>query len=152
MRLFPKLVYAINNLYWRITKPLTLGVRLLLIRDRSVLLVKHTYTNYWYLIGGGVKKHETLEQAARREALEEVGVRLGSLTLCGVYSNFSEGKSDHIILFVCSDFSVSGKTDSEIKEWKFFGLDELPEDISPATKRRIHEYLNNDGKPSVSAW
>ena len=152
MRLFPKLVYAINNLYWRITKPLTLGVRLLLIRDRSVLLVKHTYTNYWYLIGGGVKKHETLEQAARREALEEVGVRLGSLTLCGVYSNFSEGKSDHIILFVCSDFSVSGKTDYEIKEWKFFGLDELPEDISPATKRRIHEYLNNDGKPSVSAW
>jgi len=103
-------------------------------------------------VGGGVKKNETLEQAARREALEEVGAQLGNLTLCGVYSNFSESKSDHIILFVCSDFSVSGKTDSEIAGFRFFDLDKLPEDISPATKRRIQEYLDNDGNPSVALW
>ena len=152
MRLFSRLFYAINSLRWRITRPLTLGVRLLLLRDQSVLLVKHTYAKYWYLVGGGVKKNETLEQAARREALEEVGAQLGNLTLCGVYSNFSESKSDHIILFVCSDFSVSGKTDSEIAGFRFFDLDKLPEDISPATKRRIQEYLDNDGNPSVALW
>lgn len=30
--------------------------RILLIRDNHVLLVKHTYQNGWYTIGGGVER------------------------------------------------------------------------------------------------
>jgi 8-oxo-dGTP pyrophosphatase MutT (NUDIX family) len=152
LRILPRLLYSMNRLRWRITRPLTLGVRLLLVKDSSVLLVKHTYTNCWHLVGGGVKRNETVEQAARREAMEEVGAQLGRLSLFGAYSSFGEGKSDHIILFACDDFSTSGKTDREIESCRLFELNNLPDDISPATKRRILEYLNNDETPLCLPW
>ncbi len=152
MSLVPKLIYSLNRLHWRITSPLTVGVRLLLIRDDTVLLVKHTYVPNWYLVGGKVEKNETVEQAARREAREEVGAELGELRLFGLYSNFIERRSDHIAVFTCSDFTVSGKTDREIECFKVFRLNDLPGDISPATKRRIREYTNGSAKPAVSVW
>ena len=76
MNVITRLLHRINRLRWRITKPITVGVRLLLVRERTVLLVKHTYHRRWYLPGGGVCKGETLEDAARREAAEELGATL----------------------------------------------------------------------------
>ena len=66
-----KILYKANRLRWRITRPLTVGVRILLIRDGYVTLVRHTYQDSWYLPGGGVEKRETLEQAIRRELKDE---------------------------------------------------------------------------------
>ena len=84
MRSIIGLIYWINRLRWRVTKPVTVGVRLILTRDQAVLLVKHTYQRHWYLPGGGVKRGETLQEAARREAAEEIGAALGDLQLFGV--------------------------------------------------------------------
>jgi 8-oxo-dGTP pyrophosphatase MutT (NUDIX family) len=124
----------------------------LLIQDDTILLVKHTYLESWYLPGGGVKKGETLEAALRREVSEELGARLGGLALLGVYSNFYEYKSDHIVVFVCKDFALNGKRDNEIAAWSFFPVGELPLDISPGTRRRIEEYLRGDSSPPVGKW
>jgi 8-oxo-dGTP pyrophosphatase MutT (NUDIX family) len=136
-------LYQANQLRWRIASPLTVGVRALLITDNQVVLVKHTYLEHWYLPGGGVKKKETLEAAVRREALEEVGAELGELCLLGVYTNFSEYKSDHVVVFTCHDFTLTSKTGYEIEYVKLFPLHDLPADTSPATRRRLHEYLEN---------
>jgi 8-oxo-dGTP pyrophosphatase MutT (NUDIX family) len=152
MRLLPRALYGINSLRYRITRPITVGVRLILDQDRSVLLVKHTYQYDWYLPGGGVKRGETLEEAARREAAEEVGAELGELHLFGVYTNFYESKSDHVIVFSCDSLGLTGKTDREIARFEFFRLDELPEDVSPGSLRRIREYINGDGAPVFGTW
>ena len=61
---------------------------MILERDKAVLLVKHTYQRDLYLPGGGVKRGETLEEAARREAAEELGAQLMNIHLFGIYSNF----------------------------------------------------------------
>ncbi|MFC0651817.1 NUDIX domain-containing protein [Lederbergia wuyishanensis] len=74
--IFKKTLYKIYKLKWYISRPITLGVRILLIQDEKVLLVKHTYQNHWYLPGGGVEKSETLERAIRRECKEEIGADL----------------------------------------------------------------------------
>jgi 8-oxo-dGTP pyrophosphatase MutT (NUDIX family) len=65
MKPLPRLIYLFNRLIWRITSPTTVGVRLILERDQTVLLVQHTYQPHWYLPGGGVKKGETIEAGHR---------------------------------------------------------------------------------------
>jgi 8-oxo-dGTP pyrophosphatase MutT (NUDIX family) len=148
------LIYNAGKLFWRITKPITLGVRLLIIKDQHILLVKHTYQPAsWFLVGGGVKRNENLLEAARREAQEEVGAKLGDLKLFGVYTNYFDYKSDHVIVFVCHDFTLLGSSDIEIEKYEFFPLDNLPDNLAAGHKRRVLEYINNsEGIPFVGMW
>ncbi len=152
MRLLPRLLYQIGRLRWRVTRPVTLGVRLLLVRDGKVLLVRHTYQPYWFLVGGGVRRGETLEQAARREAAEEVGARLGELRLHGVYTNFFDYKSDHVVVFACADFTLSDVRSREIEQRAFFPCDQLPENTAAGHRRRIREYAEDRGTPLYGTW
>ena len=139
-RLLLRMAYAGMTLRRKLAEPITLGVRVLLIRDGEVLLVRHTYRDGWYLPGGGVKRRETLEDAIRREAREEVGAALDSLRLMGVYSNFVEAKSDHIAVFVSEGFTLTPVQSSEIAELRFVPLTNLPTAVSPGSARRIAEY------------
>ena len=146
-----RLLYRLNRLRWRLTRPLTVGVRLLAVCEGQILLVKHTYQDAWYLPGGGVNKGEALEEAMRREAREEIGATLNHLRLFGVYSNFFEHKSDHVIVFTCTDFELTGSTDHEIERFAFFDPHCLPDGTSPGTGRRIAEYLRNQ-EAVVARW
>lgn len=153
MKIIARIYYALNKFRWWLTRPLTLGVRLILMKDQSVLLVKHSYQNQlWFLVGGGVDKNETLEQAARREAHEELGAQLGQLSLFGVYTNFFDFKSDHVVVFVCDDFKLGNKTSSEIEAYQFFLLDALPENIAAGHKRRLDEYLKRGNGLRHGMW
>jgi ADP-ribose pyrophosphatase YjhB (NUDIX family) len=135
-----RLLYIGFRIYCFIFRPKTLGVRIMLIKDGRVLLVRQTYISGWFMPGGGVKRGETLDQAARREAREELDAKLGALNLLGVYTHFGDQKSDHNALFLCTDFTFSGRGDQEIAETRFFPLDALPEGLLPGHRRRVEEY------------
>jgi 8-oxo-dGTP pyrophosphatase MutT (NUDIX family) len=152
MKTLPRLFYQLNRLLWRITRPTTVGVRLILVKDQTVLLVRHTYQPHWYLPGGGVKKGEMVEAAARREVDEEFGAKLGDLRLFGVYTNFYEHKNDHVVVLSCEDFTLTGKTDREIEDLDFFRFDDLPAGISPGSMRRIREYVDGSRLPGIGMW
>ncbi len=152
MSILARLLHTAARLRWRVTRPITVGVRVILEKERAVLLVKHTYQEQWYLPGGGVGRGETLEHAARREAAEEIGAALGKLRLFGVYTNFYEHKSDHVVIFTCDDFALTGRTDAEIERFAFFGLDNLPDGVSPGTRRRLQDYTHDGGAPVVGMW
>ncbi len=134
-----RILYQLYRLILFFTRPLTLGVRVILLRNSSVLLVRQTYMDGWFLPGGGLKKHETFEQAARREAHEEVGAEIRQLSLLGAYSNFSEWKSDHNIVFFSRQFRLDGSHDREISDLRFFPLASLPGDLWPGHRRRLEE-------------
>ena len=135
---------------WRIFHPITLGVRILLIRDGEVLLVRHTYRPGWFLPGGGIKRRERLADAARREAREEAGATIGVLTLVGIYASF-HGKSDHVALFAATEFEVTGEHDEEIAQVEWFPIEALPRDVAPGTRARIREYQSVNG-PFTGDW
>ena len=116
----------------------------MMIRDRQALLVRHTYIEGWFLPGGGVKRGETLDRAARRETREETGEVLNNLSLVGAFTHFKEWKSDHNLLFLSTDFTFSGEHDQEIAEIRFFPLDNLPADLPAGHRQRLEEY--RDGK------
>ena len=138
-----KLKYSIARIVWRVTRPTTAGARAILVKDNKVLLVKHTYQADWYLPGGGLKKGETFEEAIRRELEEELEIRLMNLKLFGVYNNFYEYKSDTVVIFISDDFVLGSSKDNEIETFDFFQMDSLPNNVSPGTRRRITEYVNN---------
>src|SRR5689334_12317638 len=123
------LLYLGYRVYCFIFRPVRTGVRVMMIEGNKVWLVRQTYMPGWFMPGGGLKRSETLEQAARREAYEETGAELGTLQLMGIYTSFTDWKTDHNIVFICEDFKITGKPDHEIAEARAFPLNELPEGL-----------------------
>lgn len=147
-----RILYLLARCYWRIFKPLTLGVKLMLIEDDSIWLVQHSYQPGWFLPGGGVKRNEMLETAVRREANEELGAKLEDLSLFGVYTNESEYKNDHVVLFVSRKFIVGQTDKAEIRAVQKFPFHQLPTDLSRGTKRRIEEFMNGRSQAEAGIW
>ena len=148
------LIYGILRIYWHIFKPITLGVRAIVTNEKNeILLVKHTYQNFWFLPGGGVKKSETFEQAIKRELIEETGYEADIIELFGVYQNTYEGKRDNIVVFVCkSGKFVECSPSPEIEKYEFFSVDNLPENTSKGMKKRIEEFYNSSTIKNFGAW
>jgi len=143
-----KLAHRILRVYWFLVRPVTLGVRILLINEGQVVLVKHSYQDAWFLPGGGVKRGETLEQAIRRETAEECGAALHRVRFIGTYTNFVENKSDHVTLFLSQDFTIQEVGDPEIEMVSAFPFQELPENTSPGSRRKIAAFINESLEPT----
>jgi ADP-ribose pyrophosphatase YjhB (NUDIX family) len=147
-----RLLYLAHRIYCFFFRPLTLGVRVMMIQNDQVLLVRHTYMEGWFMPGGGVKRGETLDHAARRETREETGSVLNNLSLVGAFTHFKEWKSDHNLLFLSTDFTVSGKHDQEIAEMRFFPLDNLPADLPAGHRQRLEEYRDGNQPNPFGEW
>jgi ADP-ribose pyrophosphatase YjhB (NUDIX family) len=131
------------HLYWRFSRPVTLGVRGLVVDGTGrVFLVKHSYVDGWHLPGGGVETGETVLTALARELAEEGNIQLnGQPQLFAVYFNARVSRRDHVALFIVRDFHQDKlpEPNHEIIEHGFFALDALPDDTGRATRARLDE-------------
>lgn len=67
---------------------LVVGVRILVEDGEGrVLILRRSDTGDWGLPAGAMELGESLEEAMRREALEEANVRLGAIEVFGLSSN-----------------------------------------------------------------
>ena len=65
---------------------------------RPIVLIERRYPPPgWAIAGGFVDVGETVEAAAAREALEETGLRVGPLTLLGLYSDPARDPRGHTV-------------------------------------------------------
>lgn len=139
-----RLLLPVARFWWRMRQPRTLGVRAVVLDpDEQIALVRHTYADPWYLPGGGVDRWESYADALHRELAEEAGLSAARIErILGVYHNTSESKDDHIVAFVVrAQATPLRPTDRlEIAEARWFPLDGLPDNTSPASLRRIAEY------------
>lgn len=147
-----RLIYSIYRIYLFFVRPVQTGVRVLMIKDGQVLLVRQTYIPGWFMPGGRLKRGETLEQAARREVKEETGAVLGEMSLLGVYTHFKEWKTDHNIVFLSQDFTNGDLHDDEIAEVRYHPLEALPEDLWPGHRRRIEQFRNGLPGSQFGEW
>lgn len=155
MALHHRLIGQAARLYWRLWKPRTLGVRAVVLDETDrVALVRHTYSDLWYLPGGGVKKGESFETALHRELKEEISLSNARIErVLGIYHSRRDAKDDHIVIFAVR---VSAAQDlrrgdlMEIEDVRWFAMDEMPAEVSPATSRRLAEY--RAGIVGLGAW
>lgn len=116
----------------------------------EILLQLRTDNNCWGYSGGSVELDEVVEDAAKRELLEETGLIANKLEFFGIFS----GKDYHYIypngdevsnidhVYICRSYSGKLKPqESEVSELKFFPLDKIPENISPPIKKIIETYV-----------
>lgn len=117
----------------------------IIIEDGHVLFAKNNLDDYYYSIGGGVEVGETLEDAVKREVLEETGENYKIDRMLFFHENFFNGLGSlsglecHEIAFYflmkpkgkkeinCTSISTFGATESvywlpidKLKDYKFF--------------------------------
>ena len=138
--------------YGRLTRGMTLGVRAVLLKEGSVLLVRHSYVPGWYLPGGGVEAGESVHEALAREIAEEAGAVLtGPPQLFGLYRSAHADSRDHVALFVCRDWEQRAPLslpNGEIVAAEFFPAGALPGEATPGTVARIREALEGLTPPA----
>jgi 8-oxo-dGTP pyrophosphatase MutT (NUDIX family) len=135
----------------RFRVPISLGVRLLALDAAGhVLLVRQSYMPGLVLPGGGVEPGETAREAAMREAVEETGIAFGPPpVLFHLYLNRKLANRDHVALFVARGVQQPRvpRPGAEILWTGFVAPDDLPGDVTPATRRRIGEVLGGAAPP-----
>ena len=105
-------------------------VRVIVYRDDGkILLVRSRFSRQkWALPGGGVKHNESYEQAAVREALEEVGLRVHNLRYLGKANSHESYAKFSVRVFAAHTSDCDIKCNFEIMEARWFNGDHLPEE------------------------
>lgn len=118
-----------------------IGVGGVIFHNARVLLVKLTYgpaKGLWLIPGGLVDPGETLQEAIKREILEETGQMIKPLGIIGVRSmvRSTDNLTDLYCIFLCqleSDPQSLITEEEEIREIRWMPLNELDTD-STVTK------------------
>lgn len=115
-------------------------------KEWKFLMVRHKWKNYWSLPGGGLEDEESLQQAIKRECMEELNLKIKIIwnkiwldidhikelpsPICSYkieYNEFNWKKVKRLEYIFLSEIK-SGEISlqkSEIDEYKFFTLDEI---------------------------
>lgn len=151
VKIILKPLMLIRRLYWRLIKPTTIGVRAIILNNNNeILLVKHAYSNEWYLPGGKANKKEPLIDAIKRELREEVGIiSIESISPFHTYLNLYEYKRDYITVFIVHNYVIKRKAHFEIEKIGFFSSNDIPVNTSRGTKRRLREFFHNQNPENI---
>ncbi len=142
---YKRLLAKALHSYFFLTRGMTIGVRAACFNEQGELfLVRHSYVDGWHMPGGGVERGETALDALAKELKEEGNLEFGAPpVLVHVYYNRLTSKRDHVLFYRCDGVTQTGprKPDAEIVETGFFSLEDLPEDTTYATRRRLVELM-----------
>ncbi len=121
--------------------------------EGRLLLGKRADNRLWGYSGGSVEIDEKIEDCARRELLEEMGLTAGKMEFfyvnSGPETHYIYPNGDEVsnveIIYICRDYSGEPACgDGEMLELKFFSPGEIrPDMISPPIRPVIAEYLNS---------
>jgi len=116
------------------------GASIIIFNEHNqVLMLRRSDNGCWCFPGGAIELGERAEDSVRRELYEETGLRIIDLNLFGVFSGeelhyiYPNGDEVYIVDIVFASH-ISGAhitIDTESKEYGFFNVTDIPDEISP---------------------
>ena len=120
-----------------------------------MLLGRRTDNHQWTYAGGSLEIDETVEEAAKRELLEEMGLIAEELEFfminSGPETHYIYPNGDEVtnveIIYICRKYHGTIKAqEEEIEDLQFFDVKDIPEDISQPIRPVFREYIKMRGE------
>ncbi len=126
-------------------------------KQNRLLLMKRSDSGCWGPPGGAVEPGEKVENAAKRETLEETDLEICDMSLFGVFSGpelyYKYPNGDEIynvtIIYMSGNWRGDVKINDEHTEWHWFEVGQIPEDISPPIRPVIEQFKLTFSKYAV---
>lgn len=143
--------------YWKILRDALGNQQLILngaagaiIKENKILLARTSPKSEWYIPGGMQELNESIQDTIIREIKEEFGLNLEIDKLIGIYSapkwtmSLSNGDIIQQVIFfflLKGDFNESEiiLQESELSEYAFFKINEIPEYTMECCKEKIRD-------------
>jgi len=128
----------------------TVGALILNPDDEVLLMRSHKWKGMYVIPGGHIELGERMEDALRREILEETGLAINDLEFLGHQEFIYDAafwKRRHFIFFdfVCRTTSTRVKLNEEAQEYAWVPLPEsLAYPVEPYTRHAIEVYLQRE--------
>lgn len=128
-------------------KKVNVAAYLLLEKDGKFLFLKRQNTGYrdgdYGMASGHLEDDESLEECIIRETKEEIGIDVKDVEMM-VVVHTSDDYLDFMFKADSWDGEIKNCEEEKCAEMKWFGLDELPENITPEIKAGIEAYKNGE--------
>ncbi len=109
------------------------GVEVFILKDNKFLMGKRTNAHgdgTWSLPGGHLEFFETFEDCAKREVLEETGLKIEDVTFATITNDmFKEENKHYVTIFVKSKYTEGIAKiiePNKCLKWDWFTWEELP--------------------------
>ncbi|MDO8610803.1 MAG: NUDIX domain-containing protein [bacterium] len=123
-----------------------LCIGVIIIKNGKVLFGKRKNSHcegMFEIPGGHLDQIEGLEEGARREVMEETGLKLSDIKFCSLTNDIIEGKH-----YVSLGFVGETIGEPELREphkcegWDWYDFDNLPKPLFPISSQIIKHYKN----------
>ena len=134
-----------------------IGIGVLILNDNKILLGHRCSKvdtggiyepDSWCLPGGKQEYDETILECAKRETKEETNLDVNNLEVFGAEDDFGKDRHFVTIYVLAKEFSGELKVTEPDKqdEWKWFDIDNLPNNLYSPSEKTIKCYLKKRGE------